>query len=81
MNFSTIIGSLGVTLLLVAFFLNLFKFVKEDNSAYIFLNILGAALSCYASILINYLPFILLEAVWCLVALFAFGKKMFVGQK
>jgi hypothetical protein len=81
MNFSTIIGSLGVALLLLAFFLNLFKFVKEDNSAYIFLNILGAALSCYASILINYLPFILLEAVWCLVAVFALAKKMLAGQK
>ncbi len=81
MNFSTIIGSLGVALLLLAFFLNLFKFVKEDNSAYILLNILGAALSGYASFLINYLPFILLEAVWCLVAILALAKKMFAGQK
>lgn len=79
MNFSTIIGSVGVALLLLAFFLNLFKFVKEDNSAYILLNILGAALSGYASFLINYLPFILLEAVWCLVAILALAKKMFAG--
>ena len=81
MNFSTIIGSLGVALLLLAFFLNLFKFVKEDNSAYILLNILGAALSGYASFLINYVPFILLEAIWCLVAILALAKKMFAGQK
>jgi uncharacterized protein with PQ loop repeat len=76
MSFSTVIGSSGVTLLLIAFFLNLFKFIKEDNPGYVLLNIFGAALSCWASVLINYIPFILLEAVWCLVAIFALIKKM-----
>jgi uncharacterized protein with PQ loop repeat len=81
MNFSIIVGSFGVALLLIAFFLNLFKFVKEDNTAYILLNVLGAALSGYASFLINYMPFVLLESIWCLVALLALAKKMFAGQK
>jgi uncharacterized protein with PQ loop repeat len=81
MNFSTIIGSLGVAFLLIAFFLNLFKFIKEDNTAYILLNILGAALSGYASFLINYMPFVLLETIWCIVAMLALAKKMFAGQK
>jgi hypothetical protein len=81
MNFSTIIGSFGVALLLIAFFLNLFKFIKEDNTAYILLNIFGAALSGYASFLINYMPFVLLESIWCVVALLAFFKKMLVVKK
>ena len=34
-------------------------------------NICGAGLSCYASILIHYLPFIILEAIWCGVGLLA----------
>ena len=41
MSLSTIIGSLGVTLLLVAFFLNLFKFISQESSLYILLNIIG----------------------------------------
>jgi hypothetical protein len=69
MSVSSVIGSIGVILLLLAFFLNLFKYVSQENRAYILLNVVGAGLSCYASILIRYTPFIILEAVWCLVAL------------
>jgi hypothetical protein len=76
MNFSSIVGSLGVSLLLIAFFLNLFRYISRENSTYILLNIVGAGLSCYASILIHYLPFIVLEAVWSLVAFAAYVKKM-----
>ncbi len=81
MSFSTIIGSIGVTLLLVAFFLNLFKFISQESSLYILLNISGAGLSCYASALINYMPFVILEGTWCLVAAAAFVKKMAVPSK
>jgi hypothetical protein len=76
MNLSTIIGSFGVTLLLVAFFLNLFKFISQEGSMYILLNVVGAGLSCYASLLIDYMPFVILEGSWCLVAVAAFVKKM-----
>jgi hypothetical protein len=76
MSFSSLIGSVGVSMLLVAFFLNLFRRMPRENKVYILLNICGAGLSCYASVLIHYLPFIILEAVWCGVALIAliFGK-------
>jgi hypothetical protein len=76
MPFSSIIGSAGVAMLLVAFFLNLFRFISREAWTYLLLNILGAGLSCYASVLIQYLPFIILEAVWCLVSLVAFVKKL-----
>jgi hypothetical protein len=76
MDFSTITGSVGVTLLLVAFFLNLFKFISQEGLLYIVLNIIGAGLSCYASMLIHYMPFIILEGTWCLVAVAAFVKKV-----
>lgn len=75
MNFSTIVGTLGVSLLLLAFTLNLFKIVSQDSWKYAILNIAGAGLSCYASILIHYRPFIVLEAAWCLIALFSFVRK------
>ena len=71
MSYSSIIGSIGVILLLLAFFLNLFGFVGQSSRVYVLLNVVGAGLSCYASFLIHYIPFVVLEAVWCLVALFA----------
>jgi hypothetical protein len=75
MSLSNSIGSLGVALLLLAFFLSLFKFISQDNKGYIILNITGAGLSCYASLLIHFLPFVVLEGIWCLVALVALVKK------
>lgn len=63
-----IIGSVGVGLLLIAFTLNLFSILKFDSKIYVLLNFLGAYLSCYASVLINYLPFVILEGTWAMVA-------------
>jgi hypothetical protein len=79
MSFSTLVGSLGVAFLLIAFFLSLFKFIPQESRIYILLNIAGAGLSCYASLLIHFIPFVLLEAAWCLVALAAFVKKSSQG--
>ncbi|MBS1596804.1 MAG: hypothetical protein JST75_01160 [Bacteroidetes bacterium] len=76
MSTSTLIGSLGVILLLLAFFLNLFNYTSQQNLLYILLNVIGAALSCYASFLINFLPFVILEATWCLVALVGLFKTL-----
>jgi hypothetical protein len=75
MSLSTLIGSLGVSLLLIAFFLNLFKYTSQDSRYYVILNVLGAGLSGYASALIHFVPFLILESVWCLVALGALVKK------
>jgi len=76
MSYSSIVGAIGVTLLLAAFFLNLFRYITQESRLYLFLNILGAGLSCYASVLIRYWPFVILEGCWSLVALAALlGKK------
>ena len=76
MSYSSIVGAIGVTLLLAAFFLSLFRYIKQESRLYTFLNILGAGLSCYASVLIRYWPFVILEGCWGLVALAALlGKK------
>ena len=68
MTTSDIIGSLGVALLLIAFFLNLFKMISPESKAYGLLNIVGAGLSCYASLLIGFMPFVVLEGTWAVVA-------------
>ncbi|MGH8655073.1 MAG: CBU_0592 family membrane protein [Gammaproteobacteria bacterium] len=46
---ATLIGSLGVALLLLAFLLNLFKRLRSDGYPYLLLNLVGAALACYSS--------------------------------
>lgn len=62
------IGFIGVTILLVAYFLHLRDFIKKDSLTYLFLNLVGAGLACFASILLKYLPFIILEGCWTLVS-------------
>jgi hypothetical protein len=67
MELSTAIGTVGVSLLLLAFLLNLFRIVSEESLAYIILNIFGAGIACIASIMIEFVPFIVLEIIWVLV--------------
>lgn len=67
---STLIGSIGVALLLLAFFLNLFGYLAAGRR-YALMNFIGGALSAYASYLIDYMPFVVLEGTWAAVALVA----------
>jgi hypothetical protein len=75
MSFSSIVGAVGVALLLGAYFLHLFGYLSQGR-LYILLNIIGAGLSCYASVLIRYWPFVVLEGCWVLVSMLGLaGKK------
>ena len=65
------IGFAGVAILLLAFLLNLMGKLSKDGLTYILLNIIGAGLACLASWLINYIPFVILEASWTLVSVWA----------
>lgn len=76
MNFPTIVASIGVGLLLLAFILNLFQKIHQSSYFYICLNLLGAAIACYASYLISFVPFVVLEGTWGLVALAGLAKKV-----
>lgn len=76
MDAATWIGSLGVALLLLAFFLSLFKYIAQDGFAYIGMNIAGSGLACWSSWMIAFVPFVVLEAVWCLVATAALAKRL-----
>lgn len=68
---SDLIGSVGVTVLLLAFFLNVFGFVGREARSYQLMNAVGAALSGYASYLIGFVPFVILEGTWTVVAIVA----------
>lgn len=76
MNYNDWIGFAGVSILLVAFFLNLANRIEKDSYLYIGMNILGAGIACMASVMINYLPFIILEGCWTLVSAFALFQKL-----
>jgi len=71
MNISDWLGFIGVFLILLAYFLNEINKITNKDIAFILLNLIGASLACLASILINYVPFIVLEAAWALVSLFS----------
>ncbi len=76
MEHNDIIGTIGVGLILIAYFLNIYSFIEKDGKLYFMLNILGASLACYASLLINYKPFIILEGTWAIVSIFGFMKVL-----
>ena len=71
MNSTDWIGFIGVYQILLGFILNISGTLKKNNLIFILLNLVGASMACYASILLDYLPFIVLEGVWALVAIIA----------
>ena len=68
------IGFLGVFQILLAYFLNIAGKITNKHIAFILLNLIGASMACLASILLNYWPFIILEAIWALVCLYTLLK-------
>lgn len=80
MTIADIVGSIGVGLLLLAFALNLRGLLERDSAAYAGLNVAGAGLAALASVMINYIPFIILEATWCIVSMAALAKALSRGE-
>jgi hypothetical protein len=75
MNLSNWIGTIGVTILLIAFALNILKKITPESKVYLSLNIIGAALAGISSYMINFWPFVILESVWVLASLMALIKS------
>jgi hypothetical protein len=71
MNYNDWIGILGVGLILFAYFASSFNFISSKGKLFFLLNTIGAGLACYASYLIDYWPFVILEGTWMLVSLIA----------
>ena len=76
MNMNDIIGTIGVGMVLIAYFLNIFYLIIKDGIFFYSLNIVGGAISCYASILIQFWPFIILEGIWTLVSIAGLLKSI-----
>lgn len=68
METNDLIGSIGVTMMLVAFLLNIVDKLDNDHLFYILLNFFGGVMACIASCLIDYTPFIILEGTWSIIS-------------
>lgn len=69
MNYIDWIGFIGVFQILLAFILNITGKINTKDLSFILLNLIGAGMACLASVLMNYVPFIVLEGVWTLATL------------
>jgi len=75
------LGTVGVSLLLLAFLLILFKKIQVESVSYTLLNMVGAALCGVSAYLISFYPFVVLEGVWVVVSLYALFKIVPRGTK
>ena len=74
MNYNEIVGTIGVGLILIAYYLNTAGIVIKNGKLFYVMNIVGAALACYASWLIAFVPFVVLEGAWTLVSIYGLMK-------
>ena len=81
MNLTDWTGLIGVAILLLAFFMNLYDLLKKDSVHYLLLNSLGAGIACLASVLLKYWPFINLEGCWTLVSLWGLFRVLRMNQR
>ncbi|MDQ6609928.1 MAG: hypothetical protein M3Y85_08925 [Bacteroidota bacterium] len=68
------IGTIGVLLILIAYFFSTFRWMSSQSRIFFALNAVGAAMTCYASYLIKYWPFFVLEGTWAIVSLIGWIK-------
>jgi hypothetical protein len=76
MTYNDIIGTIGVALILIAYFLNTERLIPVNGKLFFVINIIGSTLACYASYLINYWPFVILEGTWMLVSIYGLMRAM-----
>ncbi|MES1214709.1 MAG: hypothetical protein ABUT20_04255 [Bacteroidota bacterium] len=76
MSYNDIIGTIGVGLILIAYYLDTSGIIVKGGKLFYVMNIIGAALACYASWLISFMPFVVLEAAWTLVSIYGLMKTM-----
>ena len=75
-EYAVFIGSFGVGLLLLAFLFNIISIAGRDSYGYLVSNFAGAMIAGYASLLIDYIPFVVLEFFWAAIALLGIIRKI-----
>ncbi len=75
------IGSTGVFLILLAYLLNISGKTSARSIVFLSLNFIGASLACLASLILHYVPFVILEGVWALISLITLLKLFLWPEK
>lgn len=68
MNAADLFGTLGVSTLLLAFVLNQRRVLSEHSRTFLAMNLIGALVCAWSAWLARFMPFLVLETVWALVA-------------
>jgi len=68
MTYENWVNTAGVFFILLAFFLSTFGIISAKSKTYFIINLIGGGVALYGCILIEAIPFAVLEAVWTLVA-------------
>jgi hypothetical protein len=76
MSTSDILATAGVSILLVAFLLQILKVIRVESNSYSLMNLVGAGLAGISAWMINFMPFVVLESVWVIVSLFNLFKNL-----
>ena len=63
-------GYIGLLFILTAFILNISKKINTDSKLYNILNLIGGASLTYYSFTLKSIPFIILQAIWAIFALY-----------
>ena len=66
---SLIIGIIGATIILIAFFMNQIGKWKTDDLVYDLVNTVGSGILIVYAVILQSIPFIILNGVWALVSL------------
>lgn len=80
MNSGELVGTLGVSLLLIAFAFNLANKLSANSTTYLVLNIIGAGLAGLSSYMIQFWPFVVLEGVWTVSSIYMLIKSKYVAS-
>ncbi len=73
-NSANMLASVGVLILLIAFFLQLTKVLSSESKMYLALNFIGGAIAALSSYFLGVMAFVILEGTWSFMALFLLLK-------
>jgi hypothetical protein len=76
MSTSDILATAGVSILLIAFLLQILKVISVESNSYSLMNLVGAALAGISAWMISFMPFVVLESVWVVVSIFNLIKNL-----
>ena len=76
-----LIATVGVSLLLLAYVLDVTDKLEDDSPWFFGLNAVGAGLACASAVMISFYPFVVLEGIWALVSVAALVRRLQNGPK